>query len=152
MKWTPRSGRAKLAGCVWLGRYFDKARRRETLGAKRGDLLGEYMLGKNDYLDAQLLRFLAMTDSQVCDLIRDEPADDDAAPRVLDAGGKTSAECESFNRAFQRRNAPFLAMIEADEDRLKGGLYASLLKVFYNGILVPPATLAYRLAGRRQSE
>lgn len=43
-------------------------------------------------------------------------------------------------------------MIDADEDRLKGGLYASLLKAFYNGILVPPATLAYRLAGRRQSE
>jgi len=33
------------------------------------------MLGKNDFLDAQLLRFLAMTDSQVCDLIRDEPAE-----------------------------------------------------------------------------
>ncbi len=121
------------------------------IGAKRGDLLGEYMLGKNDYLDAQLLRFLAMTDSQVCDLIRDEPADDDAARRVLDAGGKTSAECESFNHEFHRRNAPFLAMIDADEDRLKAAFYASLLKAFYNSTLVPPATLAYRLAGRRKS-
>jgi len=149
MSWVPRSGRQELAGCIWLGRYIDKARRHDALEAKRGDVLGDYLFGDNDYLDAQLLRFLAMTQTQIGNLIQDQLDDDEAARRILDAGHKTSADCTAFNRAFLRWNAPFLAMIDADENRRKSGPYTRLLKVFYNGVIVPPATLVYRLAGRR---
>jgi hypothetical protein len=151
MNWVPRySGSDQLAGCMWLGRLIDKARRYEAAGVAPGEMLGEYMFGDNDYMDAKLLRFLALNDGQICEIVRSEPDDERAAQRILERSGKTAAQCAAFNRAFARANTPFLAMMDADEGRCKPGLGASLMKAAYNAVVFPLGILMYRSASRKR--
>jgi Domain of unknown function (DUF5069) len=151
MNWMPRySGSDQLAGCVWLGRLIDKGRRYEAVGVAPGEMLGGYMFGDNDYLDSKLLRFLGLSDAQICEILRREPDDERAAQRILERSGKTAAQCAEFNRAFTRANAPFLAMIDADEGRRKPGLGALLLKSAYNAVIFPIGILMYRSASRKR--
>lgn len=150
MNWVPRySGRDQLAGCVWLGRLIDKGRRYEAAGVAPGEMLGEYMFGEHDYMDAKLLRFLGLRDAHICEVIRSEPDDERAAQRIIARSGKTGAQCAAFNRAFVRSNAPFLAMMEADEDRRSPGLGTSFLKATYNTVIFPLGVLMYRRSRKR---
>jgi hypothetical protein len=126
MSWVPRySGRDQLAGCKWLGRLIDKGRQYQAAGVTPGEMLGDYMFGDKDYMDANLLRFLGLNDVQVCEIIRSEPDDERAARRILERSGRTAARCAAFNRAFVRANGLFLAMMDADEGRCKPGLSAT---------------------------
>lgn len=151
MNWVPRySGRDQLAGCVWLGRLIDKGRRYEAAGVAPGEMLGEYMFGEHDYMDAKLLRFIGLTDAHICEVIRREPDDERAAQRIIARSGKTEAQCAAFNRAFVRANAPFLAMMDADEDRRSPGLGTSLLKATYNAVIFPFGVLLYRSRSRKR--
>jgi hypothetical protein len=151
MTWVPRySGRDQLAGCMWLGRLIDKGRRYEAAGVAPGEMLGEYMFGDHDYMDAKLLRFLDLKDAYICEIVRSEPDDERAAQRIIAHSGKTAAQCAAFNRSFLRANAPFLAMMDADEGRRKPGLGASLMKAAYNAVIFPLGILMYRNAPARK--
>jgi Domain of unknown function (DUF5069) len=150
MTWLPRySGSDRLAGCMWLGRLIDKARQYEAAGIVAGEMLGEYMYGDGDYMDAKLLRFLGLHDSQISQIVRDEPDDELAARRIVERSGKTPEQCAAFNRAFARGNAPFLAMMDADEGRRKPGLGVALMKAVYNTVVFPIGVLMYRSASRK---
>jgi hypothetical protein len=152
MNWVPRySGRDQLAGCMWLGRLIDKGRQYEAAGVAPGEMLGEYMFGDHDYMDAKLLRFLGLSDAEICEIIRTDPDDERVAQRILERSGKTAVQCAAFNRAFVRANAPFLAMMDADEGRRKPGLGASLMKATYNAVIFPLGILMYRSGSRRRS-
>jgi hypothetical protein len=152
MNWVPRySGRDQLAGCVWLGRLIDKGRRYEAAGVAPGEMLGEYMFGDQDYMDAKLLRFLGLRDTDICEVIRSEPDDERAAQRIIARSGKTGAQCAAFNRAFVRASAPFLAMMDADEGRRNSGLGTSLMKAAYNAVIFPLGILMYRSGSRKRS-
>ncbi len=135
---------------MWLGRMIDKARRYEAARVAPGEMLGAYMFGDNDYMDAKLLRFLGLNDAQICAIVREEPDDRSAAQRILERSGKTAAQCATFNRAFARRNAPFLGMMDADEGRRKAGLGSALLKLAYNAVVFPLGILMYRFAARQR--
>lgn len=145
MNWVPRySGSDQLAGCVWLGRLIDKGRRYQAAGVAPGEMLGEYMFGDHDYMDAKLLHFLGLKDARICEMIQREPDDERAAEHIIALSGKTAAQCAAFNRSFLRANAPFLAMMDADEGRRNPGLSASLMKVAYNAVIFPLGILMYR--------
>lgn len=151
MNWIPRySGNDRLAGCMWLARMIDKARRYDAARVAPGEMLGAYMFGDNDYMDAKLLRFLGLNDAQIGEIVRGELNDRSAAQRILERSGKTAAQCATFNRAFARRNAPFLAMMDADEGRCKVGFGSALLKLAYNVVVFPLGVLMYRFAARKR--
>jgi hypothetical protein len=136
---------------VWLGRLIDKGRQYQAAGVTPGEMLGDYMFGDKDYMDAKLLRFLALNDAQICEIISSEPDDERAAQRILERSGRTAAQCAAFNRAFVLANAPFLAMMDADEGRCKPGLSATLKKAAYNAIIFPLGILMYRSGSRKRS-
>lgn len=143
--WVPRySGTDQLAGCMWLPRIIDKARRYEAAGLAPGAMLGDYMFGHQDYMDAVLLRFLGVGDAQICEVVRFEPDDERAARRIVELSGKTAADCAAFNRKLVRRNGLFMVMMDADEGRRKPGLAVSLMRVFYNAVIFPVGKLMYR--------
>jgi hypothetical protein len=149
MSWVPRySGTDRLAGCMWLGRLIDKARHYQASSAAPGEMLGEYMFGDGDYMDAKLLRFLGLADTAICEIVRDEAAR--AAQRILERSGRSPGQCEAFNRAFARSNAPFLAMMDADEGRRQPGACTSLMKAAYNALVFPLGILMYRVASRKK--
>lgn len=152
MDWKPRySGNDRLGGCIWLGRLIDKARQYDLTGTAPGQMLGDYMYGDGDYMDAKLLRFLGLRDEQISEVVRSEPDDERAAQRILELSGKTAAQCERFNRSFSRVNAPFLAMIDIDEGRRKPGLGTSLMKAAYNALVFPIGMVLYRSASRKRT-
>lgn len=134
---------------MWLGRLIDKCRHFQAASLQPGQLLGEYMLGANDYLDSKLLRFLGLRDDRIAEIVRDEPNDDRAASRIIEASGKSAAECDAFNRAFAKSNALWLAMIDADEGKRKPGIGTSLLKSTYNSVIFPMALRKYRSDSRQ---
>lgn len=151
MSWVPRySGTDRLAGCMWLGRLIDKARHYQASSAAPGEMLGEYMFGDADYMDAKLLRFLGLADAAICEIVRDEADDARAARRILERSGRSPEQCEAFNLAFTRGTAPFLAMMDADEGRRQPGVCTSLMKAAYNALVFPLGILMYRVAARKK--
>lgn len=151
VSWVPRySGSDRLAGCMWLGRMIDKARKYDGAGIAPGEMFGEYMFGDADYMDAKLLRFLGLHDSDVAEIVRDEPSDERAAELIVERSGKTPAQCAAFNRAFGRANGFFIAMMDADEARRKRGLATWLMKTAYNAFVFPLAILMYRSASAKR--
>ena len=148
--WVPRySGTDQLAGCMWLPRMIDKARGYEAAGLAPGAMLGDYMFGKKDYMDAILLRFLRLDDAQICDIVRAEPDDERAARRIVELSGKTQAECAAFNRRLVRGNGLFMAMMDADEGRRKPGIVVNLMRGVYNAVVFPLGKLMYRTGPRK---
>jgi hypothetical protein len=135
---------------MWLARLIDKARKYEAARVAPGEMLGEYMFGDNDYMDSRLLHFLGLNDAQVSEVVRDEPDDNRAAQRILELSGKMAAQCAAFNRAFLRSNAPFLAMMDADEGRRKPGIGTSLMTAAYNAVVFPIGILMYRSGARKR--
>jgi len=152
MSWVPRySGGDQLAGCMWLARLIDKARRYEAAGLTPGEMLGDYMFGNNDYMDAKLLHFLGLQDAQICEIVRAEPDDERAAQLIVERSGKTPEQCAAFSRAFARGNGLFIAMMDADEGRGKSGFVPSLMKAAYNALIFPIGILMYRSSSRKQN-
>jgi Domain of unknown function (DUF5069) len=146
MTWCPPSGCQEIDGCIWLPRLVSKARRVLELGA--GNAIGDYMYGANDPVDGELLRFLGVTDRQVLDIVRDEPSDEAAARRILSLSGKTQSDRRNFSLRFRRRNAIFLAMMDADENRAPRGLRTAVLRFVYNRVIVPPVHMYFAMKER----
>lgn len=134
MAWIPCSGRNSIAGLSWLPRLLEKARRCES--STTGRLVDGYCYGDNDFIDKQLLTFLRTTDSAVSVLVREHSNDADVARIVVQRSGRSPAEIAAFDKAFRRKNLDFM-FIEADEGRLGSGLGARILKVLYNGAVMP---------------
>ena len=149
--WMPRyAGREVAAGCVWLPRLIDKGRRVLEGEAAGRDLLGDYLFGVNDPADAQLLRFLGMANRDVLAALAQEPDDAAAAAELVRRSGRGPAECAAWSARFSRLNAPFLAMMDADEGRRAPGAGTAALRLAYNRVIMPPAYAAYRRAERRR--
>jgi Domain of unknown function (DUF5069) len=140
--WIPRSGRDEIGGVVWLPRMIEKARRIVDSGIAE-KRVGEYIFGKHDPGDAQVLRFLGISDEEVLDVVRAIPDDNAAAMQLISMSGKTPVQCAAFSRRLRRLNAPFLAMMDADEGRRKRGAMTSFLRWVYNNVIMPPSYLYF---------
>lgn len=136
MTWIPRSGLDKLQGLPWLPRLLDKARRFEAGRAAGTDLMNGYLYGDNDFIDAQLLKFLRTDDTAVRELVRQHADDAEVARILVERSGHDSAEVRAFAEKFLRRNMNFV-VLEADEGRLGSGLRAKLMRIFYNRLFMP---------------
>lgn len=141
--WIPRSGRDEIGGCIWLPRMVQKARRIIDSDTK-GKRLGEYIFGKHDPADVQVLRFLGISDEEVLDVVRAIPDDDAAAMQLISMSGKTGEQCASFSRRYRSMMRPFLAMMDADEGRRKPGALTSFLRWFYNRVVMPPSYIYFQ--------
>jgi hypothetical protein len=149
LDWRPQySGLDQFAGCIWLARLLDKARRADDLDNKA---LGDYLFGERDYLDATLLHFLGVTELDVRDVVRSEPNDEIAADIVITKSGKTPDDCAEFNKEFARRYGLLLAMLEADERRDPLSLKSKIIKTAYNLVIFPIAKIMYRSQRTRES-
>jgi hypothetical protein len=126
--------------------------RRMLEGKRQGrDLMNGYLFGDFDYADGMLLRFLRTNEARVVELLRHVPDDGAVAGTLIRDSGRTRPEIDAWSKRFRRINAPFTAMWDADEGRRDPGLSTSLLKALYNGLLMPPVYLAFRIAaGLRQ--
>lgn len=143
MAWIPRRPQDRLGDLVWLPRLLDKARR-ALEGQRRGvDLMTPYMFGNNDYLDAKLLAFLRVRDEHVLQVVAEEPDDAAAAEILVNLSGRSPDECRRWSESFLRWEAPWLRLIDFDEDRM-GGAAADTAKWFYNRILFPPVFQVFR--------
>jgi len=132
MTWTPRSGLDELEGLPWLPRMLEKARRFEA-GTQQ---MNGYLYGDNDFIDAQLLKFLRTTDTAVSELVREHADDAEVARILVERSGRSPAEIQSFARSFRRKNANFI-LLEADEGRLGSGPRAKLIRFVYNRLMMP---------------
>jgi hypothetical protein len=152
-EWMPRhAGRERAAGCVWLPRLIDKGRRVLEAEVVGRSLMGGYLFGVNDAADAQLLKFLRMTNEQVLAVLRANPDDGEAATELVRLSGRTPAECSAWSRRFMLLNGIFLAMMDADEGRRPAGRVTTALRVIYNRVIMPPAYAVYRLAESRRTK
>ena len=143
--WMPRhSGRDAAEGLVWLPRMIEKARRRLEGQVTVQDMLWPYMCGVHDPADRQLLQFLGMKNEDVLEVLRHEPDDAAAAAEIVRRSGRTPAECAAWSARCLRFNAPFLAMMDADEGRRPAGASTTLLRLVYNRVIMPPAYPIYR--------
>ena len=151
--WMPRhAGREAAAGLVWLPRLIDKGRRVLEGEAAGRDLLhaGGYLFGVNDPADGDLLRFLGLGNDDVLDVLRREPDDAAAAAELVRRSGRTPAACAAWSARTRRTSGLFLAMMDADEGRRPPGVSTTLLRLAYNGLVMPPGYLLYRRAERRR--
>jgi hypothetical protein len=146
------AGREAAAGLVWLPRLLDKGRRVLAGEAAGRDLLhaGGYLFGVNDPADGQLLRFLGLGNDDVLAVLRREPDDAAAAAEVVRRSGRTPAECAAWSARTLRTSGLFLAMMDADEGRRPPSVGTTLLRLAYNGLVMPPGYLVYRRAERRR--
>lgn len=101
--------------------------------------IDDYIFGQNDPADGMLLRFLGISDEEALDIVRAIPDDRAAAMQILATSGKSPEQCARFSRKFSLVNGPFLAMMDADEGRRKPGFATSLLRWFYNSVIMTPA-------------
>lgn len=149
--WMPRPWNEELAGCVWLPRMLDKGRR-ALEGERQGqDLMNGYLFGDFDYADGRLLKFLRTNDARVRELLRELDDDEAVAKTLIRESERSADEIRAWNERFRVVNAPFIAMWDADEGRVKPGPGTTLLKLFYNFVLMPPVYLSFRIAeGLRQ--
>jgi len=129
---------------VWLPRLLDKGRRVLEGEVAGRDLLGEYLFGVNDPADAELLRFLDMTNEDVLAVLRREPDDARAAAELVRLSGRTPAECAAWSHRYLRWNGPFLAMMDADEGRRSPGAGTTALRLIYNYLIMAPYYPIYR--------
>ena len=149
--WRPAHGtRDRAEDLIWLPRLIDKGRRVLAGEAAGRDLLGDYLFGVHDAADAQLLRFLRMSNEDVLGVLRSERDDARAAAVLVRMSGRSQAERVEWSNGFVRRNALFSAMIDADEGRRPPGPGTTALRLAYNWVLMPPVYLVYRFLERRR--
>jgi hypothetical protein len=140
--WMPRPWNAELMGCIWLPRLLDKGRQ-VLEGRRQGrDLMNGYLFGDLDYADGKLLQFLCTKDARVLELLRG--LDDEAvAQTLISESGRSAEEIQVWGTRFRSLNAPFIAMWDADEGLRTPGVGTTLLKLFYNVLLMPPVYLGF---------
>ena len=149
--WRPRhSTRDSAAGVAWLPRLIDKGRRVLEGGAAGRDLMGDYHFGVHDAADGQLLRFLRLHNDDVLAVLREVPDDAAAAAELVRRSARTPDECASWSARFSRLNAPFNAMIDADDGRRPPGAATAALRFAYNYVLMPPVYPLFRFLERRR--
>lgn len=137
LQWCPRSAFERSAGCLFLGRMIDKARRRAAGRASGVDLMDGYMYGDNDYMDSRVLKFLGAKAADVDALVASN-ADDDAVARTLvERSGKSALQIKSFNRRMLALYGPIFVMFDADEGR-RVGPFSKALGGLYNALVFPP--------------
>lgn len=147
--WMPCSGREEFAGLVWLPRLVQKARRFAQGRVRGEDLMNGYCYGDNDVADRALLDFLRLDDATVLQIVEAHPLDEDAARELIERSGRTLEERRSFNASLRRKLFNF-ALLEADEGRMTPGLRRSLLRFFYNRVVMPPFYLWFGLSERKR--
>jgi hypothetical protein len=136
--WFPRSPFERLAGCTFLGRLIDKARR-----AASGLPIGEYMYGDNDYMDSRVLGFLGTTAGVLDELVASEPDDEIVARTLVERSGKSAKQIAAFNARMRLFYGVVFAMFDADEGR-KSGALAKAAAGFYNRFIYPPFAKKFR--------
>lgn len=149
-KWIPCSWKDELIGCKWLPRLLEKGRRAIKSEQQGEDLMNGYLFGDHDVADAQLLKFLGTNDARVRKLLLETEDDEAVAQTLIAESGRSPEEIQAQNEAIYNKNAPFLAMMDADEGRRKAGLGTTLLRLFYNYGLMPPAYLVFRFQEKRR--
>jgi hypothetical protein len=144
--WMPRPWNEELMGCIWLPRMLDKGRR--VLESKRQgqNLMNGYLFGDFDYADGKLLKFLRTKDVHVLELLRESDVDEAVARTLIRESGRSADEIQGWCIRFRTFNAPFIAMWNADEGRRAPGVGTSLLKLFYNFLLMPPVYVGFWIA------
>ena len=133
----PRSAREEAAGCAWLPRMIEKARR--AVEGERADrnLLWPYMFGESDKLDGEFLSFLRLRNEDVLDVVRSQPDDAAAAAQVVRRSGRTPEECAAWSAQFKKRWAMAFEIFDADEGRMAPGFKRWFLRAFYNKFYMP---------------
>ena len=142
----PRPWNDELIGCIFLPRVLDKGRR--TLESERQgrDLMNGYLFGDFDYADGMLLRFLRTKEVRVLELLRDLDSNEMVAAALFREGRRSTEEIKAWSRRFRIINAPFTPLWDADEGRREPGIGTSVLKLFYNFLMMPPVYLGFRIA------
>lgn len=142
----PRPWNAELMECIWLPRMLDKGR--QVLESRRqgNNLMNRYLFGDLDYADGKLLKFLRTNDGHILDLLREMNDDEAVAQRLMSESGRSVDEIQAWGKRFRTFNAPFIAMWDADEGRRGPGVGTSLLRLFYNYLMMPPVYLGFCLA------
>ena len=148
--WVPCSAQEEFDGLVWLPRLIQKARRFSQGRARGEDVMNGYLYGDNDAGDRALLNFLRTDDATVLQVVEAHPLDEDAARELIENGGRTLEERRRFSRSLRRKLFNF-TLLEADEGRMPAGVRRTLLRIFYNRILMPPYYLWFQYAERRRS-
>ncbi len=105
-----------------------------------------YLFGDLDYADGRLLKFLRTNDARVLDLLSETEEDESVALTLVRESGRSPEDIRAWNQRFRAVNAPFLAMMDADEGWRDPGLGTTLLKLFYNRVMMPPVYLGFRIA------
>lgn len=148
--WMPRPWNAELAGCLWLPRMLDKGRRAIESEEQGRDLMGGYLFGDSDFIDAKLLKFLGTNDARVLALLHEYEDNLRVAEVLIGESGRSAEEVRAWGVRFRRLNALVIPMLEADEGRRKSGLGTNLYRLFYNYVLMPPVYAVFRRAERRR--
>lgn len=146
--WMPRPWNAELLGCIWLPRMLDKGRQAMASQRQGQNLMNSYLFGDFDYADGKLLKFLRTNDAHVLELLRELNDDEAVAKRLMSESGRSVDEVQAWCKRFRTCNAPFIAMWDADEGRRAPGVGTSLLKLFYNYLMMPPVYVIVGIAER----
>jgi hypothetical protein len=148
MGWMPCSGRESACGLSWLPRLVEKAR--HCAASSDARLVDGYCYGDNDFIDKQLIAFLRTDDSAISQLVRELPDNADVARTLVERSGRSASECAAFDASFRRRNFNFV-LLEADEGRLGPGVKSALLKLIYNGVVMPIIYPMFRRDERKRA-
>ncbi|MGH7728310.1 MAG: DUF5069 domain-containing protein [Vulcanimicrobiaceae bacterium] len=150
MSWTPRSGRDSVEEVVWLPRLLQKARRLADF-RESGRLIDGYCYGRNDFIDKQVLAFLRTDDVTVSNLVQEHPSDAELAKIIVESSGRTPQERRAFSHRLRRRCFNF-ALLEADEGRMAPGPLRAVLRIAYNGLMMPAVYAWFRGAEKRRAQ
>lgn len=145
MSWQPCAANQTLEGLVWLPRLLQKARRSEEMGSR---IFDGYCYGENDFIDGRVLRFLNVSDANVCESVRQTHDDAQVARILIQQSGRSRAECEAFSTSLRRKLLNF-AFLDADEGRMPPGPKRSAWVFFYNKCMMP---IAYAMFSRAEQK
>jgi hypothetical protein len=129
---------------------IDKARFLQTHDVTGNELGNGYLYGDNDYIDAQLLRFLGISGDRLRAIVAANPTDDAAAAAAIAESGKTRDECHTFSEGLRARLHDFF-VLDADEQRVHGAK-AAFTRFVYNYILMPKFRRMFRQAEAKHAE
>ena len=133
-------------GFIFLPRMLGKGRRLLESRRQGRDLMNDYLFGRFDYADGKILKFLKTSDDRVLALLGEFDDDEAVAGALVSESGRSMDEIRAWNRRFHGMNAIFLAMWDADEGRRAPGVSTTVLRLFYNYVLMPPVYVYFRIA------
>lgn len=146
LSWTPCSANDTFDDVVWLPRLLQKARRSNQTGTR---LFDGYCYGRNDFIDARVLRFLNVSDEEVCACVRENSDDAEAARELVRRSGRSVIERKNFTRSMRRKFFNF-ALMEADEGRMQPGFKTRVICFAYNRIMMPAVYALFRRAEQKR--